>query len=92
MEKTLVLIKPDGVERGLVGEIITRFEKRGLKIDAMKILTMSRELAEEHYAEHKGKPFFEKLIKFMTRGPIVAMVLEGKDAVKLVRQLVGSTN
>ncbi len=92
MEKTLVLIKPDGVERGLIGEIITRFEKKGLKISAMKILTMSRSLAEEHYAEHIGKPFYERLVKFMTSGPIVAMVLEGREAIKVVRKLAGATD
>ena len=92
MERTLVLIKPDGVERGLVGEIITRFEKKGLKIPAMKVLTMSRELAEEHYAEHVGKPFYEKLVKFMTSGPIVAMIIEGREAIKVVRKLAGATD
>jgi len=92
MEKTLVLIKPDGVQRGLIGEIITRFERKGLKIDAMKLLTMSRKLAEEHYAEHVGKPFYEKLVNFMTSGPIVAMVIEGREAIKVVRKLAGATD
>ncbi len=92
MERTLVLIKPDGVERGLIGEIVSRFERKGLKVTAMKMLKMSRRLAEEHYAEHIGKPFYEKLVNFMTSGPIVAMVLEGREAVSVVRKLAGATD
>ncbi len=92
MERTLVLIKPDGVERGLIGEIVARFEKKGLKIKAMKMLTMTPRLAEEHYAEHIGKPFYERLVRFMTSGPIVAMILEGREAVSVVRKLAGATD
>ncbi len=92
MESTLVLIKPDAVERGLIGEVIGRLERKGLKISAMKMMTMSRKLAGEHYAEHIGKPFYEKLVNFMTSGPIVAMVVEGREAVKVVRTLAGATD
>ncbi len=92
MERTLVFIKPDGVRRGLVGEILRRFEQKGLRIVAMKMLTMDRDLAERHYAPHKGKPFFEELIRFITSGPIVAFVLEGPQAVSVVRTLMGPTD
>ena len=92
MERTLVLVKPDGVERSLIGEIISRFEKRGLMIVAMKMLTVSHALASEHYKVHQGKPFYEGLLKYITSGPVVAMVLEGPDAIKSVRQTIGSTN
>ncbi len=92
MDKTYVMIKPDGVQRNLVGEIVSRFEKKGLKIVALKMLHISRELAEKHYGEHKGKPFFESLVDFITSGPVVAMVLEGKDAVSTVRDMMGATN
>jgi nucleoside-diphosphate kinase len=91
-EKTLVLIKPDAVQRGLIGEIITRFEKRGLKIVAMKLIKPSRELAEKHYAVHKGKPFFEPTVKYITSSPVVAMILEGNNAIELVRKMMGKTN
>lgn len=92
MESTLVLIKPDGVERGLIGEVIGRIEKKGLRISAMKMMKMSRKLAEEHYAEHIGKPFYEKLVNFMTSGPIIAMVVEGRGAVRVMRILAGATD
>ncbi|SFR04514.1 nucleoside-diphosphate kinase [Desulfoscipio geothermicus] len=92
MERTYVMIKPDGVQRNLVGEIISRFEKKGLKIVALKMLQISRELADRHYGEHKGKPFFEPLVQYITSGPVVAMVLEGKDAVTTVRDMMGPTN
>lgn len=91
MEDTLVLIKPDGVHRGLVGEIITRFERKGLRLRALKFLTMSRELAERHYAVHHGKDFYGRLIDFITAGPVVAMVWTGPEAIFLVRRLVGAT-
>ena len=89
---TFVLIKPNAVQRELVGEIISRFEHKGLRIDAMKMLEMSHELALEHYAEHRGKPFFEGLIEFITGGPVIAMVLSGPDAIEAVRYVVGDTN
>jgi nucleoside-diphosphate kinase len=92
MERTYVMIKPDGVQRNLVGEILSRFEKKGLKIVALKMLQITRELAERHYGEHKGKPFFEPLVQYITSGPVVAMVLEGKDAVTTVRDMMGATN
>ncbi len=86
------MIKPDAVQRGLIGEIISRLERKGLKIVAMKMLNVSRELAERHYAEHREKPFFESLVDYITSAPVVAMVVEGKNAVKVVRTLVGATN
>jgi len=92
MEKTFVAIKPDAVERGLIGEIITRFERKGFKIIGMKMLHMDRNLAEQHYAEHKGKPFFEDLVQFISSGPIVAMVIQGINAVAEVRKMLGKTN
>ncbi len=92
MERTLVLIKPDGVERSLIGEIIKRFELRGLKIVAIKFLKVSTELASEHYKVHQGKPFYNGLIQYITSGPVLAMVLEGPEAIKAVRQTMGSTN
>ncbi|MBZ4688397.1 MAG: nucleoside-diphosphate kinase [Clostridia bacterium] len=92
MEKTFVMIKPDGVQRGLVGEIISRFEKKGFKIVAMKFLQMNAETAAVHYAEHEGKPFYDGLVDFITSGPVVAMVLEGKNVVAQVRKMVGKTN
>ncbi len=91
MERTLVLIKPDGVQRGLVGEIIARLERRGLKLVAAKFMMVGRELAEAHYAVHKGKPFYEKLIDYITSAPVMAMVWEGPDAVAAVRQTMGAT-
>ncbi|WP_290598070.1 MULTISPECIES: nucleoside-diphosphate kinase [unclassified Archaeoglobus] len=92
MEKTFVMVKPDGVQRGLVGEVVSRLERKGLKIVAMKMLWIKRELAENHYAEHKDKPFFSSLVEYITSGPVVAMVVEGRNAVKVVRSLVGATN
>jgi nucleoside-diphosphate kinase len=91
MERTLVLIKPDGVQRGLVGPILSRFEARGLKIVGLKLMQVSSQLAEEHYAEHKGKGFYPGLISYITSGPVVAMVLEGPNAVGAVRKTVGAT-
>ncbi|MFX4263541.1 nucleoside-diphosphate kinase [Pelotomaculum propionicicum] len=92
MERTYLMVKPDGVQRGLAGEIIARFEKKGFKIAALKMLRISRELAEKHYGEHVGKPFFEGLVGFITSGPVVAMVIEGKDAVSAAREMMGATN
>ena len=92
MERTFVMVKPDGVHRGFIGEIISRLERKGLKIVGMKMTKISTELAKEHYAEHKEKPFFNNLVDFITSGPVVAMVVEGKNAIKVVRNLVGATN
>ena len=92
MDRTLVLVKPDGVQRGLIGEIISRLERRGLKIVAMKLMQVSGELANRHYGEHEGKPFFAGLVGFITSGPIVAMAIEGNNVVGLVRTTVGATN
>ncbi|GAB6147802.1 nucleoside-diphosphate kinase [Stetteria hydrogenophila] len=92
VERTLVLIKPDGVRRGLVGEIISRFERKGFKIKALKMLWMTREQAEEFYKVHKGKPFFEELVEFITSGPVVAMILEGDSAISVVRLMIGATD
>ena len=92
MQRTLVLLKPDAVERKLVGEIISRLEKRGLKIVAMKTLWVDKALAKRHYAIHEGKSFFEELVEFITSGPIVAAVFEGKDAVTEVRSVMGATD
>ncbi len=92
LERTLVFIKPDGVSRGLVGEIISRFEKKGFKIKALKMIWMNKKLAEEFYSVHKGKPFFESLIEFVTSGPIVAMVIEGDEAISVVRRMIGPTD
>ena len=86
------MVKPDGVQRGLCGEIISRFEKKGLKIVAMKFMVIKKEVAETHYGEHKGKGFFNGLIKFITSGPVLAMVLEGDNAVAVCRTLMGKTN
>lgn len=91
-ERTFVLLKPDSVQRGLVGEIIGRFERRGLKVVGMKMLRVSRSLGETYYAEHKGKAFFDPLIVYVTAGPVVAMVLEGNGAVAAVRKMMGKTN
>ena len=91
-ESTLVLIKPDAVERKLAGEILARFEQRGLELRAAKFLTVDRELAEEHYAEHKEKPFFGELVEFITSAPTLALVLEGESAISVVRATMGATN
>jgi nucleoside-diphosphate kinase len=90
-ERTLVLVKPDGVQRQLAGRIIARFEERGLKIVALKLVKVDRDLAERHYAVHKGKPFFDGLVAFITSSPLVAMVLEGPAAIGMVRTMVGAT-
>src|ERR1700752_47309 len=92
MERTLILIKPDAFARNLSGEIIARFERKGLRLVAMNLMTMTRELAAEHYAEHEGKPFYEELVTFITSGPLVAMVLEGESAITAARQAIGATN
>ena len=92
MDQTLILVKPDAFERGLTGEVIARFERKGLRIAALKLMRVDRELAERHYHEHAAKPFFDELIEFITRGPLVAMVLEGPDAVAAARQMIGATN
>ena len=92
MSRTLILVKPDAFARGLTGEILARFERKGLKIAALKLVTPSRETAETHYAEHKERPFFGELVDFITSAPLVAAVLEGDDVVKASRQLIGATN
>lgn len=92
MERTLILVKPDGVQRGLIGSIIDRFERRGLKLVGMKLLQMSDDLAATHYAVHEGKPFYESLVQYIVSGPVVAMVWEGKSAVKAARMTMGITN
>ena len=93
MKQTLVLCKPDAVERGLVGEIISRFEKKGLKIVALRMLVIGPDLAEKHYAEHVGKPFYDDLVDFIGRSPAVAMVIEGpEDTWEIVRKMMGATN
>jgi len=92
MERTLILIKPDAFARNLSGEIIARFERKGLKLVAMSLLTMTRELASQHYAEHEGKPFYDELVTFITSGPLVAMVLDGEQAVVAARQVIGATD
>ena len=92
MERTLILVKPDAFARGLTGEIIARFERKGLKIVALRHMTVEQELAERHYAEHAERPFFGELVQFITSGAIVAMVLEGQDAVRAARQVIGATD
>ena len=92
MERTFLMVKPDGVSRGLVSKVVSRVEKKGLKIVAMKMIRVDEELAKRHYAEHKSKPFFKGLVSFITSGPAVAMVVEGKDAVKVVRAMMGKTD
>jgi nucleoside-diphosphate kinase len=91
IERTLILVKPDGVQRGLIGEIITRFERRGIKIAGMKLMQITRELAEKHYEPHKGKPFYAGLVSFMTSGPVVALALEGPKAIDVCRKVMGKT-
>jgi nucleoside-diphosphate kinase len=92
MDRTLILVKPDAFARGLTGEVLARFERKGLKIVALKHMQVTEDLARQHYAEHDGKPFFGGLVKFITSGPLVAMVLEGYEAVAAARQVVGATN
>ena len=92
MERSLILIKPDAFARNLTGEIISRFERKGLRLEALKLMKMDRELAERHYAEHTGKPFFDELVEFITSGPLVAMVLAGDRVVEAARQVIGATD
>jgi nucleoside-diphosphate kinase len=92
MSRTLILVKPDAFERGITGEVIARFERKGLRLVAMKLLTADEEIANRHYAEHAEKPFFGELVSFITGGPLVAAILEGDDAVIAARQLIGATN
>ena len=92
MQKTLVLLKPDAVQRGLVGELVSRLERKGLKLVGMKLVRMNDALARQHYAEHVDKPFFKGLAEFITSGPLVAMAIEGEDAICMVRTLMGETN
>jgi len=92
VERTFIMVKPNGVARGLVGEIMTRFERRGFTLRGMKLMTIDRDLAERHYAEHVGKPFFEPLVAFITSGPVVAMVWEGREAIKVARTMMGVTD
>lgn len=92
MDRTLILVKPDAFARGLTGEIISRFERKGLQLAAMQLMTLDDETAKRHYAEHEGKPFFEGLVEFITSGPLVAMIVEGTDAVAAGRQIIGATD
>jgi len=92
MEKTFVMVKPDGVQRNLIGEVVHRFEKKGFKLVGAKFMVISDELAEKHYGEHKGKPFFSNLVDFITSGPVFAMVWEGNEVIKTARKIIGSTN
>jgi nucleoside-diphosphate kinase len=92
MQRTLILVKPDAFERALTGEIIARFERKGLRIVAMQHMTVARDMAEEHYAEHAERPFFGDLVEFITGGPLVALVMEGYEAVTAARQVIGATN
>ena len=91
-ERTLILVKPDAFERALTGEVIARFERKGLRLVALKLMQVNVELAERHYGEHAGKPFFPELVEFITRGPLVALVLEGEGAIEAARQVIGATN
>jgi nucleoside-diphosphate kinase len=91
-QRTLILVKPDAFERSLTGEVISRFERKGLRLAALKQMHVERELAEHHYHEHSSKPFFPELVEFITRGPLVAMVLEGESAIEAARQVIGATN
>jgi nucleoside-diphosphate kinase len=92
VDRTLILVKPDAFTRGLTGEIIARFERKGLKIAALQHMTLDEVVARQHYAEHEGKPFFGELVEFITSGPLVALVLEGDQAVTAARQVIGATN
>ena len=92
VERSLVLIKPDAIQRGLSGEIISRLEKKGLKIVAMKMLHMDKDLAQRHYAVHKGKAFFEDLVSFITSSPVIAIVFQGRNAVEMIRRMMGETD
>lgn len=92
MERTLIIIKPDAVQRGLTGQIIHRFERRGLRIAALKFMQIDQALARRHYAVHEGKPFYEPLVDYITSGPVVVMILQGKDAIQIARRTMGATN
>jgi nucleoside-diphosphate kinase len=92
LERTLIIIKPDAVQRGLMGKIINRFERRGLRIAGMKLIHITTELAQRHYAVHEGKPFYEPLIEYITSSPVVVIVLEGNDAIEIARRTMGATN
>jgi nucleoside-diphosphate kinase len=92
VERTLIIIKPDAVQRGLIGQIIHRFERRGLRIVAIKFMQISAQLARRHYAVHEGKPFHEPLVAYITSGPVVMLILEGKDAIQVARRTMGATN
>ena len=92
MERTLIIIKPDAVQRGLIGEITTRFERRGLRIAALKLIQIDEALARRHYAVHEGKPFYEPLIRYITSSPVVVMILEGNNAIEIARSTMGATN
>ncbi len=92
LERTYAMVKPDGVKRGLVGEVVRRLEQKGFRIVGMKLMQIPRETAEEHYGEHQGKPFFEGLVSFITSGPVVAMVVEGENAILEWRKMMGATN
>ncbi len=92
MERTYLMVKPDGVQRGICGEIVSRFEKKGLKLVAMKLMVIPKEVAENHYGEHKERPFFPSLINYITSGPVLAMVWEGESAVSVCRNMMGKTN
>jgi nucleoside-diphosphate kinase len=92
VDRTLILVKPDAFKRGLTGEIIARFERKGLRLAALELKQLDEATAKQHYAEHEGKPFFGELVEFITSGPLVALVLEGQDAVKAARQVIGATN
>ncbi|MDQ0161532.1 nucleoside-diphosphate kinase [Bacillus alveayuensis] len=92
MEKTFLMVKPDGVQRQLIGEIVSRFERKGLQLVGAKLMQISEELAEQHYGEHKGKPFFTELVEFITSGPVFAMVWQGENAIEICRQMMGKTN
>jgi nucleoside-diphosphate kinase len=92
VERTLILVKPDAFTRNLTGEIVARFERKGLRLVALQLMTMTRELAAQHYAEHEGKGFYDELVEFITSGPLVAMVLEGESAIRAARQVIGATN
>ncbi|MBD1378613.1 nucleoside-diphosphate kinase [Metabacillus arenae] len=92
MQKTFLMVKPDGVQRQLIGEIVSRFERKGLHLAGAKLMTISPELAQQHYGEHKGKPFFEGLVEFITSGPVFAMVWQGENVIEISRQMMGKTN
>ncbi|MCY8474242.1 nucleoside-diphosphate kinase [Bacillus halotolerans] len=92
MEKTFIMVKPDGVQRQLIGEILSRFERKGLQLAGAKLMRVTEQMAEKHYTEHQGKPFFGELVEFITSGPVFAMVWEGENVVEVTRQLIGKTN